>query len=339
MRVLTLFLMAGVVLALAVPAGAITLRIGDVEFWIEDRDNGTEYVIPGVGVPPVVKGASIGVTNNPLLGVPAMDLAGGTLPVGGIKGAAWAAVPWAIGANEDSWGVARTNQIKTPGGTVLWDNTTANTELVWIFYGAEDFYAENLNSLGSNVLTACVNLHAELWEEPLLGGTPLDWTNGYLNRTGLNTYTGVTESPSGLPLLVLDSVRGFIQVAGDFGGPATEFETQFNALSFTGQGQAYFDVVGGTMQTAFATGTISTPASGINGVPNCDAWAKFDSYPSPDGTNPTKPGSPGYTGVGPYDWLVKTGGQVTTNVIPEPVTMAGMLLGFGCLGRYIRKRR
>ena len=334
MRYRKLLLLGGIVLALAMPAQAITLRIGGVEFWIEDRDNGTEYWVPG---------APIGVANNPAAGVLAMDLAGGTPPVGGysslVDGAWWPGT--AIGKTEDSWGIARTDLIKTTGGTVLWSATTANTELVWLFYGAEDFYAENQDGMGYDVLTASVHLRAELWEEPI-GGTAINLGAGSPNRTGFNTYTGVTE---GTQLLVLDSVPGFIRTINPGtglptkGGPATEFETQFNSYSFTGQGLSYFDVTGGTMQANFDLGTIYTLASVINGVPNCDAWAKFDSYPSPDGPNPTDPTAPGYTGVGPYDWLVKTGGQVHMDYVPEPVTMAGLLLGIGCLGSYIRKRR
>jgi hypothetical protein len=326
-----LLLLLGAVCALASPARAITLKIGGVEFWIEDRDNGTEYNIPGA------VGTSIGVPNNPAAGIPAMDAAGGILPAGGMSGANW----WpgvSVGTSEDSWGIARTDLIKDVYGNVLWNATTANTELTWFFYGAEDFYAENQDGVGLDVLTASVHLRAQLWEDPLATGTPLPLGQGSLNRPNLTTYTGVTDATATM-LLQLDSVPGFIRTAPGGvpikGGPATEFETQFNALSFTGQGLAYFDVTGGTMATNFDLGTIWTPASLTNGVPNCDAWAKFDAYPALDGPNPS-----GGPNIGPpYDWLVKTGGQVYTSYVPEPVTMASLLLGVGCLGGYVRKRK
>ena len=38
-------------------------------------------------------------------------------------------------------------------------------------------------------------------------------------------------------------------------------------------------------------------------------------------------------------WSFTSDDPVRGNMVPEPVTMCGMLLGIGCLGRYIRKRR
>ena len=42
---------------------------------------------------------------------------------------------------------------------------------------------------------------------------------------------------------------------------------------------------------------------------------------------------------GGSDWTVTTTDDVDGFMVPEPVTMAGLLLGIGCLGRYVRKRR
>jgi hypothetical protein len=276
------------------------------------------------------------VPEDPLgAGVAALDAAGGTLPAGGMASVAPGA--WfpghAQGTSEDSWGIAFTDSIKK-GSTVLWNGHGSppgtTTELVWFFYGAEDFYAENLDSTGNNLLTASRRLIAELWEDPKVGETPYTSTQGSNNRVNLTTYTGVTE---GTMLLRLQSVPGFIRVAGSAGGVATEFETSFNALGFTGGGTAYFDVVGGTMAANFDLNTISSGASLFNGVANCDAMAVFWSEPALDGPNPA-----GVAGnQPPYDWLLKTGGQVHLVFVPEPVTMA--LMGAGLAGILALRRR
>ena len=42
-----------------------------------------------------------------------------------------------------------------------------------------------------------------------------------------------------------------------------------------------------------------------------------------------------------YDLSSDIGGNITglSNVVPEPVTMAGLMLGIGCLARYVRRRK
>ena len=339
MRCLRLLLLMGVVAALAAPAWAITLRIGTNVFHIEDRDNGTVYGgIPG-GI-----GGSIGTTNNPGGGVGQLDAWAAKIPAAGGWWPANAAPGWALGASEDSWGIAFTDKITDLVGNEIWNKATSNTELTWVFYGAEDFYAENLDLGGNQIQTASVGLRAELWEEPTAGGTPL--TVALINagsggRTALNAYTGATE---GTNLLILDSTANHIRTLGSAGGPATEFETEFNSQSNKGSGVAYFDVIGGTMQVQFNNDEFFGPAAGANGVvTGADAWITFEadfSYngPNPSGGDPTAdppvlPGNP------PYDWLVTTTGRLRTDYVPEPVTMAGLLLGIGCLGRYVRRRR
>jgi hypothetical protein len=309
--------MAGIVLTLAMPAAAITLVYGENDFKIIDRDNGTVYSNIGP------KGSFIGDPNNVANGVALLD----AYPT---KSAA----AGAVGGSEDSWGIAKTTDIHDVNGNVIWQSLSANTELTWMFYGATDFYAEVVSNTG-DVTTQSVGLIAELWEQPLAAapGQPLiDLTQGSPWRTGLNGYTGATE---GTMLLQLTSADGFLHVLGDLGGPLTEFETTFNAVGNTGGGTAYFDVTGGTMASFFDTNTITSVAGILNGVPNADAWIQFTSTPTADGPN----GSLDPGAVPPYDWLVQSEDPVRTYVIPEPMTMAGLLLGVGCLGRYIRKRR
>ena len=41
-----------------------------------------------------------------------------------------------------------------------------------------------------------------------------------------------------------------------------------------------------------------------------------------------------------YEWLDDTTyAEITTDTVPEPITMAGLFLGIGCLGGYIRRRK
>jgi hypothetical protein len=316
MRCLTLLLIGGLVLAVSSQAWAITLVVGENDFKIINRDNGTVYSIAGGA------GTGIGDKNNVANGVALLDAYVSKTPaVGGL-----------LGGSEDSWGIANTSTIHDSGGNIIWQAGGA-TELTWMFHSAKDFYAQTVNASGTTVTTQSVGLVAELWEEPLAGGTHIDMTQGSPWRTGLSTYTGATE---GTMLLQLTSVAGFIHEPGELGGALTEFETTFNSFGNSGGGVAYFNVTGGTMMAFFDTNTIYTEASLYNKVANADAWIQFTSTPASDGPN----GSKNPLHVPPYDWLVQSEDPVRTDVaIPEPVTMAGLLLGIGCLGRYIRKRR
>ena len=45
------------------------------------------------------------------------------------------------------------------------------------------------------------------------------------------------------------------------------------------------------------------------------------------------------TDAGSGLWLLRTSDPLEGDLVPEPVTMAGLLLGVGCLGGYVRKRK
>jgi hypothetical protein len=128
------------ILVLAGPAGAEDILngyTGPVLFELDGWDNGTVY-------PAYPAGTVLGVSNNPLAGVTGMDgLAGRVLPVGGLTGAPGTWAPWAIGTDEDTWGIGQlTRVIGESGSTELWNNATSTTELTAIFYGSEDYYLE-----------------------------------------------------------------------------------------------------------------------------------------------------------------------------------------------------
>lgn len=332
-RLLLMLFVGGLVFAQAVPASAITLAAGYNEFDIITRDNGTVYALGApAGYQFQNKGDSIGNPNNVALGIANMDAYPLQLPPAG-------GMPGTIGATEDSWGIAKNlNIIDDVGGTV-WNHLTANTELGWVFYGAEDFYSEIVDNVGTTT-NQSVGLIAELWEEPVPTGTPIDLTQGSPWRgPNANDYTGVTE---GEMLLQLTSTAGFIHVPGDLGGALVEFETEFNTVAISSTGLAYFDVTGGTLADFFDTDDYMTPASGINFanglIPSqwCDAWIQFSATPSGDGPNPTQnPVDPN----APFDWLLDNTDPVRTYVVPEPVTMAGLMLGIGSLVGYVRRRR
>jgi hypothetical protein len=327
MRYFKLLVMGGIVLALSIPAAALSIPNAPFLMKIHNFDNGSLYAPLPLPPPPGVD--TIGVADNPFAGVPQLDppavgAAGGMVSPPPPPYVPWA--PWSIGTSEDSWGVAKVMTILSfiptiahPTGEWVetWNAGTAPTELTWMFYGEEDYFMHQLNA--EEQLINGVNLHADLYEQPKAGGTAFDPSLGSAGRAGLSGYNTVTD---GTLIVALDSTPGFLHGVGVEGGATAEFENRYNTKFGNGVGDAYFNVVGGTQQSYFDTNTILSPI----GAPAADMHAHFTAYPNTGGTQVA-------------DWLVYSEDPVRGFQVPEPATMAGLLLGIGCLGRYLRKRR
>lgn len=276
-------------------------------------DMGTIYgPLPAVG-------ASAGYSGSPGPGVNGGITTLNGLPQVGATGAM---------NGEDSWGIARVTDIFANTGERVWSEAVKQQQLTIFFYGAQDFYVEQLangfqeiNSIGLHV-----NLYLQNFSDP--GYTPYNFgVQGSAGRGGLASYNTVTD---GTLILSAVSTPGFIYGAGDFGGLATEFSSNFNQNS-GGGGQAYLSVTGGTDAARFDT-------NGFSGNPlgtTADLFAQFTTDALGTQANPAV-----------SDWLLSSQdpvkGTFAAPAVPEPSTYgmmaAGLLVGVVAMRRRFQKR-
>ena len=226
-----------------------------------------------------------------------------------------------VGA-EDGWGIFVVSEIALSTNTAnpFYQRGNAakggNTELVGIFYGLQDTYVEQ--SGATSHIIASVNVTFDIYEQAT---GAFDETAGSAARGGASVYTTVT---GGTKVLTAMSAAGFLRIAGDKGGVATEFESEFNNAGNSGSGDTYLNIVAGSGDLAdiLNTNQQSTAASAINGVANSDIKIDFT----------TKQ----YVGQG--DWLVQSNDPVSAHVVPLPGAAS---MGFGLMGLVglARKRR
>lgn len=286
-----------VVLALAVPAGAISLGgyIGPVKLKFSDLDTGTLYTKAG---------------DYTTVGEAAMDL----LPQ--------IAVPNRFGI-EDSWGISRLTVIETvPGGDTLWSRTTADSEIVAIFWGERDTYIKQTVT-GPDIVQEIhgVGMKIAFWEVPGNQSISLPGTFTTADRTAEDLVTGLNSV--GTLIWTLNSVPGFNSLF-----PTDEFFTTFSP---TGSAFGPFNAVGGMLAdfgtiTRFGGGTLTGSLNDMFAQPPNEADWRIT-----------------FTGVVPSagntGFLVASDDPILANTVPEPLTMIGMLMGAGTVARYIRKRR
>lgn len=323
MRLLKLCTILGVLAALVVPASALTIPsyFGGVNYLkSRNEDSGSLYIISdlvdfaasgGFGhayTQAEIAAAGSGITKTP--------------SVGGI-------------GTEDSWGIVRLYHIQqgkldpsktqvTADGAVSFDDSlgTDSTQLVGMFYGGVDASVMWLNATTVQIQTTGTKF--ELWavEKANLdasalaaGVNPVDGVTlvGFdaTNRTGPNTYEGwldATSKAGGLQLL---------------SGVTTEqiFLGTINANGVAGGSNTYFDInAAGPGAWDAAWGSNPGLVSFVNSVPS-DMWFNWTITNSQRG------------------WASQSqdnGG--VANVIPEPITMLGLLFGVGSVGGYIRRR-
>ena len=170
-------------------------------------------------------------------------------------------------------------------------------------------------------------MQLDLWQD-VGPTTAFDATGGTNDRTGRTTYPTVTD---GTLVVSMNSLPGFLNPTGTGGGLATTHETLFDFDTFLGDGELYAEVRGdGVDDWQFdSNGFDAQPDAYANGFPDthlADFQIVFDSEPTTVG------------GDAPWD-VISDDPMKTHPVIPEPVTMAGLMLGVGSLLGYVRRRR
>lgn len=218
---------------------------------------------------------------------------------------------------DDIWGIARIISITDLDGGVVWSEAVKNQQLTVMFYGGKDFYVNQLAN-GFQEYNS-VGLGVDLWLQNTneVGFTAYNPFLGSAGRTGINSYTSVTD---GAMVLSTISTGGFIHDDGTLGGLATEFSSVFNSTA-GGTGQMYLNITGGTEADKFDTNLFTSPY--VPGA-TADLFAQFTTVPN--------------TSTG--DWLVRSNDPVTGGFtpVPEPSTY-GMVAALSLMGITALRRR
>ena len=352
MRCLTLLLIGGLVLAVSTPAWAITFTQfwdGPVVMHVHNVAMGATYtgmLNVGGGTQAAWNG-----TNWYNYGTGLYDLASSPLytPAQAVSNAATGAKP-----GEGGWGLVQIDQIfaglNAGGnnivqlGTLLWQTGPAvvGKELVATYFNRTDLGVTFLDTTYLHQAFEYNNDTFQIWEQPsgtagvLLGaagsgeagGGPVGTGRLTLAGVPIDKYVGIGYDSAGAQLAGATLVLSGIGEVGYFGTLAnTTGIADFTVLGGTGSGGAdqFYSATGGTEQLFWDT-NFFTPTK-VGGNP-ADLRIHVTDSPILVKLTPT------------YDWLTSSSDPLTGDrTIPEPVTMAGLLLGIGCLGRYIRKRR
>ena len=218
-----------------------------------------------------------------------------SIPVGGLDGYA--------DGNEDTWGIGSMASINTlVGNNPIW--TRGSEELTFMFYGFDDDYI-SAPTLGDVVIGSKLG-RVQVWLDP----TPdFNGALGTGGRTGLSSYTGVTDGDS---VLALD----LVPVANSSG---FTLQSTFDFVELNGSGNMYLAVSGaGLWDAQYNT---NSQAYGS------DIWLSHTVRDN--ATTPTTPS------VG--DWIVRgdLGGEAS--VVPEPMTM--LMVAMGALGFGVTQRK
>jgi hypothetical protein len=219
---------------------------------------------------------------------------------------------------EDGWGIFRLTDITNTNDSsdILWLDGDGGKEVVGLFYGLSDNGVRDSVTPGETLIQS-EGMKVDFYEQA--DGRFDSFGNenqGSAGRTALATYTGITDAGPGPILSCVSTAADLLNFAGLSGPP--EFKAFFTPSGVTGDGTfiSRLNVVGGSNAAMFDTnGMVGGLADlTLNGTTTAN-------------TTPVA------------NWTVLDEDPFRGNVIPEPLTMAGLMLGVGSLVGYVRRRR
>lgn len=274
---------------------------GDFRINLQNFDMGSTY-------PDLAVGASVGFGQ----GGASANRAAGTAALNGIQ---VAPATGRVGA-EDTWGIARILTITDAAGAVIWSEPVKNAQITAMFYGEQDFYVQQLANGFQHINGVGLNVDFYFQSKAVPTYTAYNPLLGSAGRTGLDTYTSVTD---GQQFLRTTSTGGFLHPAGTLGGLTAEFLSVYNATS-GGTGQTYLNVIGGTDAAQFNTNGYVSPFGTGN---TADLFAAFT-------TTPTTVSN----------WLVASNDPISGNLASVPDGGSTLLmLGAGLILLGLRQQR
>lgn len=317
MRILKIAMVACLILAVSGTAGAITFNqpySGPIKFKLESWDMGTLYNTSSIQNDTVFSGVST------LDGLSQFPPPGTVSPIPSGKYA---------GQTEDGWGIFRVTEIRSDDGlgTLLWSSATDNSaDLVGMFYGSVDT-ALYIDSVAGQQTIQSDGANFKLYAQEK---GIFDPAQGSSNRVAFDKYNTVGFAADGSALASSALVLEGKATAGVNPVSDSEPASQLTSFAFEskrgGKGDMFIDITGGEWASMFETSGYFDPPSADG-----DLFMQSTLY---DIFNPPTEN---------FDWTVVNDdpirGNITGNVIPEPISMLTVISGIGCLAGYIRKRR
>jgi hypothetical protein len=249
-------------------------------------------------------------------------------------------LPWI--ANEDAWGIAKVSNITDPNdNTIVYWTAGPNSELSAMFVGTWDQSVSVAYSAPGpgNTYDVTQDTYSNNFKVFLFEDATPDYNAvpGPAARNGAFSYPTATDgtlvfeavgvkglsNPVNLLLSPVEHTttstlrydKGLDGIAG------TADDTFFNLIK--GSGSSYVEIADANGDSAI------TGQEWNNNMFDLGGGVKADLYMSWTLTPP----------IGFTNWDTADQDPVQSNYVPEPVTMASLFLGIGCLSRYIRKRR
>jgi len=325
MKGIALLLLGGlVVAALTGQASAISLGgfSGGITMDITDLDVGSLYN--------VADGTYTGAAT--LNGLPQTSVAGQGVPAGAAN---------INGSLSDTMGIFRINNIQTIGTNQFLFQSSANDELTAIFWGLTDTYlSQTTDSSGVHQQIHGTSLQIAIFENTS-GVT--NWPgNGAPGPGSFSVGPNGTDGKAKLQYTAITTGK-LVWTMRSTSGLRFDFLTGEFFDSFN-QGSAAYSSVGNFLANMTSVDGWGSGADNyLLDTQTVPAFQTGDSAGTPTGFADVT-----YNFHGTQEnnsngtWLLLTRDPVDAFAqppIPEPVTMAGLLLGVGCLTRYIRKRR
>jgi len=252
----------------------------------------------------------------------------------------------------ESWGIFKitkiapgvldtgTDRVTDVGNLDIYYTNPANSglELVGAFYDRSDlavqFTPDSSNLIDANHGTENFQSKGDnfqVWEQPAGTYNPNLGTAGRLTDGNagayINKYDGVGYNAAGTAIgteiITGIGATGFYGTDGNTVTQSVYTLAASNPLQGSGSANEFLNVTGGTQFKLFDSNIFYPLKSGFT----LNADVRIDTNESPN------------TVTG--DWLLRSNDPIQADIpggIPEPLTMIGVFLGVGGLGRYLRRR-